>query len=140
MQQQPVTVREVTSHKLKVSPLIAGKCYMMNWYKTNRVPTTKIERNVGKKSVFYVYTVVVVGLTIISSRLYHNWENTPVRDDDIFNGRSWVGSCVKTERSENIYQLQCSSLKTCAKADDYNRAVLAWEQTGELRPSNQSSK
>ena len=93
-----------------------------------------------KKSVLCGYTVLVVGLRFMVTHLYHSWENTPDRADDIFNGRNWVGNCVKLERSEDVYQLQCSSLTFLVKARDYDRALRAWELTGEIGPQKHELK
>lgn len=93
-----------------------------------------------KTSALCVYTAAVIGLTTIATQLYYAAQNTPDPADDIANGRSWAGKCIKTDSKEDVYQLQCSALSIRVNARDYDRAVRAWELTGERRASDNMSE
>jgi len=71
----------------------------------------------------------------VATQIFFSAHNKLNSADDIFNGRNFAGKCVKTEITQDVYQLQCSSLSIRINARDYERTIRAWELTGELRPS-----
>lgn len=89
----------------------------------------------SKITILCVYTAIVAVLTTVATQMFFSAHNTPKSADDIFNGRNFAGKCVKTESTQDVYQLQCSSLSIRINARDYERSIRAWELTGERRPS-----
>ncbi|EBC8304212.1 hypothetical protein DAB59_16290 [Salmonella enterica] len=89
--------------------------------------------NLIRKCIFLAtYTVLVAGLAAIGTSLYF-LSTTPDPSNYMKNERNWVGQCEKTGNFGDRYQLTCSDLDIFVKAEDYDRALRAWERTGNLK-------